>query len=325
MTKPALIATHCETIAIKLSRLVLMGCFISSFFGGFPTNNARAASPNLEVSVQTNAAAVTPASFESAPQELEPAVEARPKNHPLLPVLRLAEQGKDSTGEIHDYTCTIFKRERIKGRLMPTETIQAKIRRPHVADGEHKPYSVYLKFAGPSSVKGREVLYVQGEHDDKMLIRRGGQRMAYITTYLATDSDFAMAENRYPITEIDFQRVVGRLIDVVKEDMNYGECSVQFFKNASIGDQKCTRIVVEHPHRRDHFQFHRAIVFVDEERQLPLAYASYTWPEHEGGKPVLIEEYVYANVQLNVGLADSDFHRDNPTYGFLRDDLVAQD
>src|SRR5690606_38369403 len=97
------------------------------------------------------------------------------------------------------------------------------------------------------------------------------------------------------------------------------ECEVNFFSNAKINDRVCTRIEVIHPKEREHFRFHQATVFVDEKNQLPIAYVSYTWPEKEGKKPRLLEEYVYTNIVLNPGLTDADFDRDNPAYGFTQE------
>lgn len=237
--------------------------------------------------------------------------------HPLAPLLRMAEDGVDALErDVHDYTCTIIKRERRDGRLKPYEFMDAKIRHANAAEGT--PFSVYLRFKAPDNVAGRELLYLKGRNAGKMLVRRGGRRMSYMTTYLDPESPIALAENRYPITQIGFKSLVELLIGVIKEDMQHGECVVQYFKNAKIGDTDCTRIVVEHPHRRDHFRYHRAVVFIDEQRNLPIAYASYLWPETPGGKPVLVEEYIHANIRLNVGLTDSDFDKANPNYGFMQ-------
>ena len=262
------------------------------------------------------------------PAEADAATDAKPPaDHPLAPVLKMAQEGYDRLGnEIKDYTCRIIRRERLGGKMRSYEFIRAKIRHQQ-SDGDDKtPFSVYLKFDRPKGVAGREVLFLEGRNAGRMLVRRGGTRLAYVTTYLKPDSPLAMEENRYPITEIGFHRLVGRLIEVVQEDMLHDECTVKFFNNAKIGDRQCTRILVEHPVPRDHFRYHRAIVFIDDERQIPLGYASYAWPQKEGGKPVLLEEYIYADVKLNVGLTDNDFDRANPAYGFLkREQVVARD
>lgn len=247
------------------------------------------------------------------------ATETSAEEHPLAPVLRMAQEGYDRIGaEVKDYTCRIIRRERIDGRLRGYEFISAKIR--HETPDQETPFSVYLHFDKPRQVAGREVLFLEGRNAGRMLVRRGGTRMAYVTTYLAPNSPLAMEESKYPVSDIGFQRLIARLIDVVKQDMQHDEVTVQFFEGAKIGDRECTRILVEHPVPREHFRFHRAVVFIDKERQIPLGYASYTWPEEPGGKPLLVEEYIYANVELNVGLTEEDFDRENKAYNFLRRD-----
>ena len=66
-----------------------------------------------------------------------------------------------------------------------------------------------------------------------------------------------------------------------------------------------------------------ASVLVDNELQVPVDFASYGWPKQQGGQPLLLEEYMYSNIQLNVGLADNDFERSNPEYGFRVIDQAA--
>jgi hypothetical protein len=250
------------------------------------------------------------------------AAEAKKQKHPLYPVLEIAREAHARISkEVRDYTCTIVRRERIEGKLGNHEFIDAKIRHAQLAgDKVVEPFSVYLNFTKPSNLAGRQALYVEGENAGKVFVRRGGERMANLTTFIKPDSRLAMRENRYPITEIGFKNLVERLIEVVETDLNYDECEVQFFANAKVNERSCTRIEVVHPVARDYFKFHRAIVFVDDKDQLPIAYVSYTWPEKPGGKPVLLEEYVYTNIVLNPGLTDRDFDRDNPDYGFSRSD-----
>lgn len=266
------------------------------------------------------------AAASTSAETLSPVSQRASEEHPLTPVLAMAEEGLRQLQEnVADYTCTIIKRERHGGKLRPYEFLEAKIREPRAAgEGAATPKSIYVRFLKPASVAGREALFVQGRDSDKMLVRRGGTRLAYVTTYLAVDSPLAMEETRYPITDIGFARLVERLISVIHEDLNHDECGVRFFENAKIGDRVCTRITVEHPVERDHFRYHRAVVFLDAERNLPLGYASYTWPTEPGGKPVLVEEYIYTNVRLNVGLTDADFDAENPSYGFKRRDSVAE-
>ena len=46
----------------------------------------------------------------------------------------------------------------------------------------------------------------------------------------------------------------------------------------------------------------------------------YSWPREKGGPPRLIEEYTFLNLEVNPGLSDSDFDRNNPAYDFYSRD-----
>jgi hypothetical protein len=175
-----------------------------------------------------------------------------------------------------------------------------------------------VHFTKPAAVEGREVLYVEGAHGGRMFVKRGGQRMSQLSAFVNPTSASAMRENRYPITEIGFRNLATRLLENIENDFDYQECEVKFFENAKVGDRVCTRIEVVHPRPRDHFTYHKAMVFVDDERHLPIGFASFDWPNEPGGPPVLLEEYIFTDVKLNVGLGDDDFDRENPSYGFTR-------
>jgi hypothetical protein len=40
------------------------------------------------------------------------------------------------------------------------------------------------------------------------------------------------------------------------------------------------------------------------------------WPETPEGEPILDEEFVYEQLQMNVQLEDQDFDPDNPAYKY---------
>lgn len=213
----------------------------------------------------------------------------------------------------------MVRRERVAGKLGKHEFVRLKVRHDQNDVEMPTPFSVYLRFLKPASVEGREALYVEGRNSGKVFVRRGGQRMSYVSSFIKPDSRLAMKENRYPITDIGFKRMVERLLNVIENDIQYDECEVTFYKDAKVSDRTCTRIEVVHPIERDHFRFYKAMVFVDDEDKLPVGYASFYWPRKPGEKPRLLEEYVFTDIQLNVGLTDEDFDRDNPQYGFTRD------
>jgi hypothetical protein len=95
-----------------------------------------------------------------------------------------------------------------------------------------------------------------------------------------------------------------------------GDCEVNITRNVMIGDARCTRLEIIHHEQNDQFDFHQAEIYIDDDRNLPIAYRGFTWPEEPGGKPLLLERYLYKDIELNVGLTDLDFDPANPEYHF---------
>lgn len=224
---------------------------------------------------------------------------AGPNEHPLMPALRWAHSGVGAIEKLHDYSATLVKRERVNGKVGEPEYMFVKIR--------HKPFSVYIYFLAPKAFKGREVIYVEGRNNGKLLAHATGLQRRLGTLELAPDGFIAMRGNRYPLTEIGILNMVRRLVEVGEQDIKYGECEVKFFKGAKINDRVCTCIQVVHPVPRRNFLFHLARIFVDDALNMPIRYESYDWPEKPGGPPRLIEEYTYLNLKLNNGFTDADF------------------
>ena len=86
----------------------------------------------------------------------------------------------------------------------------------------------------------------------------------------------------------------------------------------TIGDRPCTMIESTHPHREPGFLFHKVRLYIDHELGLPVRFEAYDWPRHASGPDVLLEEYAYIDLKLNVGLTDHDFDPNNRGYSFGR-------
>ncbi len=245
-----------------------------------------------------------------------PADEVAPlPDHPLTPALDYARKLlAQMDNNIRGYTCTLVRRERIDGRLGEYEYIAAKIR-PQQGD---TPLGAYLKYLGDGKFAGREILYVAGERDGNMLVRKGGPRFSYITANIPPASDAAMRSNRYPVTQIGVRQLAVRLIQQGVRELHYQECTVEYFDNAKVNGRSCLHIRVEHPQKRPHFTFHRADIYIDKQMKVPVRYTAYLWPEKPGEEPPLLEEYNYLNIRMNPGLSESDFSQDNPDYAFYK-------
>src|SRR6056297_3647258 len=95
----------------------------------------------------------------------------------LLRGLEMARQSlEQSQNEVRDYTAILVKRERVDGTAVGEhEYMSLKVRNRKVSGGQLiQPFSVYIAFLKPSSVKGREVIYVENRNDGKLIAHEGG-------------------------------------------------------------------------------------------------------------------------------------------------------
>jgi hypothetical protein len=259
------------------------------------------------VLVSTASGKVVESPPRQAPVGPMPSLQAAPNEHPLMPVLRWAQQGLPAIEHLKDYSATLVSRERIRGKLGSYQYMFIKIR--------HTPLSVYVRFLSPLSVQGQEAIYVAGQNHGNLLGHRGNSG---VTASLDPEGAIAMNDRHYPLTEIGIANLVRRLAEVGQQDTRYGECEVKYFRDVKVDKRPSTVIQVTHPVPRDVFRFHLARVFIDDQLMMPIRYESYDWSTESGGAPRLIEEYTYLNLKLNNGFTDEDFSVRNPEYHFER-------
>lgn len=241
----------------------------------------------------------------------------RPANeHALQQSLDVAEAGLNFYRQnVRDYQAVFIKQERVGGRLDREERALVKFRQGRVEDGKNIPQAIYMRFVEPKSIAGREVIYVEGRNDGKLVAHEGGL-LNVVRANLLPTSRLAMRGNRYPITEFGIEKLIVRMIEKGTRDLQFGECQVEIKRNIEINGHSGTEIRIIHPQPAEHFDFHIARILIDDELNLPVGYEGYTWPEPGSDAPVLNERYFYTEVKLNVGLKDSDFDPDNPEYDF---------
>ncbi len=88
------------------------------------------------------------------------------------------------------YTAVFHKQERVKGWLKPKETVSLKFK---------KPFKVYMKWIEDPG-KGREILYVDGQNNNRILLHEPGI-MGVVIMNLHPQGHLAMNGSRHPITE----------------------------------------------------------------------------------------------------------------------------
>ncbi len=233
--------------------------------------------------------------------------------------LEIARDGLQNCQQnINDYTAVLIKRERVNGVLGQYEYMFAKIRNRKTVQGKiTQPLGVYLGFLKPSSVKGREVIYVEGKNNGNLVAHEGGLKGRFLPSVnIPPTGMLAMRGQRYPMTEIGIENLMAKLIQRGEAARRYPDVSVEFRRNAKIKDRVCTVLQVTQPTKRPELEFYQAHIFIDDQLNVPVRYVAYDWPKHPGAPLEVIEEYTYLNLKLNPGLTDSDFDPYNKAYNF---------
>jgi hypothetical protein len=263
---------------------------------------------------QVGAAGTAPSSG-SPVEALRPAV-ASPRlvsDHPLDWVLKFAHRERAYLQHaVRDFTCRVTKRERIDGELQDYHYIDMCVREQASANGRvTQPLSVQLEFLGPPDVEGRRALFVAGQNDDRLLVRKGGRRFGYVVVDVDPFGPSVRRESLMPITEIGFSQLLDRTIRALQEDVaadpSGDNTLVEHITTATINGRPCEMLRITHPRRRDGLRFFSASMSIDSELHVPVRFDVYDWPETPGQPPPLMAEFTYTNVALNVNLDDATF------------------
>ena len=219
--------------------------------------------------------------------------------------MKLLAAGQENLKKATDYTVQFRRQERIGGALLDPQSINLKIR--------HEPFSIYMKWT--EGDKGRQLIYVTGQHDDHVLVQLGGitGRLAG-TVALKPDDSRILAESRYPATCAGLLELTKKIIEHHDADLKRGSgfhCEIK--DGDSFDSRPCylTTFIYDSPEVNP--DYHKSMIQIDKELSVPLCVRNYTWVE---GKPAptdgehnLIEHYAFTGLELNNELADEDFQK----------------
>ena len=222
-----------------------------------------------------------------------------------MPALRHAKGCLEKTQQMSGYECSFAKKE-VVGNEMISQSMTMKVR--------HEPFSVYMKFVEPSA--GREVIFVQGRNDNKLLVHETGFKALVGTLSLAPEDNLVMAENRYPITKAGIEMMLKTVIEQWEEESKYGETDVKYFEDAKVGEYVCRVIESSHPQPRKQFRFQMTRLWIDEKSGLAVRVQQFGFPRKKDQKSPIIEDYTFSNIKPEVRLTDRDFDTNNPSYNY---------
>lgn len=230
---------------------------------------------------------------------------SKTKEHPLRPAIRYAKSCVAKVEKLPGYTATFYKRE-VVGTTIVSHEMKMKIR--------HEPFSVYLYYAKPH--EGREVLYVEGQNNGKLIAHEAGLFSIAGSMELAPRDPLAMNENRYPITMAGIVNIVNEVIKTWEHEAKYQGTEVKYFKDAKLGDMNCRVIESRHPKPFRQFKNHKIRLWVDSKTGYPVRVQTFGFPRKPGQNPPIIEDYTFSDLRTDVRLTDADFDRNNKKYSF---------
>ncbi len=212
--------------------------------------------------------------------------------------------------EIHDYSAVFQKREAEDGVLGDPHRMVLKVR--------HKPLSIYAYFYSPADRRGEEAIYVAGQNGGNLLGHTTGITGALMGTLsLAPEGLIAMEGQHRPLTEIGILNLCRRISQAAEKGVKHGQCRVEVSREKKVDGRACRCLQITNPDDREQFRFSQIRLYIDEQLDLPVRFEAYDWPAAPGEEPLLFEEYTYAKLKLNPGLADQDFDIRNPSYGYV--------
>ena len=228
------------------------------------------------------------------------------ETHPLYKLLEVAYKSRKALEDVNDYKCVFTKREVVRGKMMKT-TMNLKYR--------EAPFSVYLKFVDLNA--GREVIYVKGQNGDNLLVHEAGVKSFLGTFKIPPTGPDAMAENRYPVTQIGLKTMLATVIKQWETEGKFSGIKTQLRPSSKLpSGEVCTVYEALHTQQFKEFKFHTTRLFVSDETGIAIGVQQLGFPGKNDKEPPVVEEYFYSQLQANLKLTDADFDPKNPTYAF---------
>lgn len=226
----------------------------------------------------------------------------------LLMNLLLLERGCRELEETSDYTAVFYKRERIGTVMGDEQVMRLKVR--------HKPFSVYAEWL--VNDKGRELIYVDGQNDGKMIVKAGGIKGRLLPPLkLDIDGPVAMKEARHPITHVGLLHLARKAVEYRRRDLD-GKTGARctMLDGRKVNDRSCYCFIIDYPDPKRSPLYRKSVMFIDEERLVPVWLKTWGWPDESAeidpadlDDATLLEHYSYSDVRVNQQLADRDFDR----------------
>ena len=225
-------------------------------------------------------------------------------------LLRVMERTFARVEKVEAYTATFRRQERVGGVLGPEIVSKLKIR--------NQPFAIYLKYISPRP--GKEVVYAEGHHDNKVIAHNGDWTRRLIPR-LAVEptSPLALADSRHPVTDAGLLNLCRKLLKFRVMDIGDDDASTILDRTTLDDGRAVPRSIHDHTNPNDGRPFCHVEILYDPVTLIPFQIMSYDWPEPNHAGPLnLAERYTYDDLKLDAALTAADFDPSNPEYAFMR-------
>jgi hypothetical protein len=212
----------------------------------------------------------------------------------------LVETGKRMNSLIKDYTCIMYKQERLGKNLQGVEKILLKYR--------EKPKGIYMKWLdGPWT--GRELLYNEALFGaGKVRVREKGA-LGIIAMTIPADWEIAKRGSNHTCTEIGMKYLLFMIENDYRKVIAKGQLQRKSEGMVEVDGVKVYKEESWMPRDKKlgYYCYHMTH-YLDFLRSLEIKAEVYNWDDE------LQESYYYTEIKLNSGLTDKDFDPANPEY-----------
>jgi outer membrane lipoprotein-sorting protein len=204
--------------------------------------------------------------------------------HDIMQGMRHAYNG------IQDYTALFLKRERINGTLQELETIEFRFQ---------EPFKLYMAWQEPH--KGRALTYIEGENNNKMLVKPGGL-LQFVHLSLDPDSPLATRNAHHTVRQAGLRHTIDLLMREYQRGMQQGQMQIAFRGYAEVDERPTYHIEFVGPKdKKAGYYAYRGEIWIDQEHFLPTKLHIYDWDNQ------LYEDYEYRQLRLNPDLGPEAF------------------
>lgn len=213
-------------------------------------------------------------------------------------VHRLIADAVDQFNLVEDYTCRLDKTVRKGSVLYSDRDIAVKYK---------KPAHYYFRW-NSGIARGREVIFVHGRYNDKLVAHPGGI-FKQMTLRLDPEGYLAMRENRHSLKSSGMEKIIALISSNVALARSKGLDVIHYIGEERFDGKPATVVEGRFP-EEEGFYARRIRLYFCPTVKLPLKVSIYD------GSGELVEAYEFHDLKINVGLSDDDFNPHNPQYGY---------